>query len=163
MCAGDYRASEARERSRRARRAAELTRRRLVPALRRWCYVRLRSQDCAIAPVICPTCQIVVAGSRRPAAAGLLCMGLFSMFWVRAPRGRAAGLPGRIARVGGPTDEGLDPWSAEGSGRLQPRERIIPGRFGVIVLNQRKSPPRKRTKIARAINIIRVAQREMNI
>src|SRR5947199_171415 len=31
-------------------------------------------------PVICPTCQIVLAGSRIPAAATLLCMGLFSIF-----------------------------------------------------------------------------------
>ena len=34
--------------------------------------------------MICPTCQIVFAGTRMPAAAGLLCMGLFSIFWLGA-------------------------------------------------------------------------------
>src|SRR5438477_512274 len=37
-------------------------------------------RELAIMPVICPTCQIVYAGSRMRATARLLCMGLFSIF-----------------------------------------------------------------------------------
>jgi hypothetical protein len=50
------------------------------------------SRDDGMLQVICPTCQNVLAGSRMPAAARLLCMGLFSIFWVRAPR-RPCGWP----------------------------------------------------------------------
>jgi len=38
------------------------------------------------------TCQNVSAGSHMPAATKLLCMGLFSIFWVREPR-RPCGWP----------------------------------------------------------------------
>ena len=44
------------------------------------------------------TCQTVVAGLRRPATAGLLCMGLFSIFESESGAGHAAGLPGRNSR-----------------------------------------------------------------
>jgi len=66
-----------------------------MDALRRRCQVRLRWRDCKILPVSCPTCQIVFARSLMAATAGLLCMGLFSIFWyesrgVRHPRFRGA-------------------------------------------------------------------------
>ena len=47
-------------------------------------------RDHAILQVICPTCQIVFARPRLPAAARLLCMGSFSIFWFGARASRAA-------------------------------------------------------------------------
>src|SRR5438034_3413169 len=55
-----------------------------------WAFYNLR--DDGILQVICPTCQNVFAGSRMPATARLLCMGLFSIFWLREPR-RPCGWP----------------------------------------------------------------------
>jgi hypothetical protein len=49
-------------------------------------------RDDGILQVICPTCQKVFAGSRMPAPARLLCMGLISIFWGREPR-RPCGWP----------------------------------------------------------------------
>src|SRR4051812_2294318 len=54
----------------------------LVP---RW-FAFCRWRDDGIMQVICPTCQMSSPGSRSPATARLLCMGLFSIFWVREPR-----------------------------------------------------------------------------
>ena len=49
----------------------------------------LQCPDDEIMQVICSTCQNGFRLlSRRPATAGLLCMGLFSLFWF-ATRGRA--------------------------------------------------------------------------
>ena len=52
-------------------------------------------------PVICPTCQMI---SEKPQAvtpvARLLCMGLFSMFWVGCCRAEARDAPVRLRRVG---------------------------------------------------------------
>ena len=48
-----------------------------------WASYKLR--DDAIVPLICPTCQNVFAGKESmPATTMLLCMGLFSMFWLEA-------------------------------------------------------------------------------
>ena len=51
------------------------------------CQRQIR-RDGTIMPVICPTGQIVLAEPHRPATAkfrcGLLCMGLFSIFWLGA-------------------------------------------------------------------------------
>jgi hypothetical protein len=38
--------------------------------------------DDGVVPPICPTCQTVFAGSLKASAALLLCMGLFSIFWL---------------------------------------------------------------------------------
>jgi hypothetical protein len=43
-----------------------------------WAVYKWR--DGGVVPLICPTCQNVFAGSRMPATAKLLCMGLFSIF-----------------------------------------------------------------------------------
>jgi hypothetical protein len=42
-------------------------------------FYKLR--DDAILPLICPTCQFTFAGPIEASVAGLLCMGLFSIFW----------------------------------------------------------------------------------
>jgi hypothetical protein len=48
-----------------------------------WASYKLRND--AIVPLICPTCQNVFAGKESmPATTMLLCMGLFSMFWLEA-------------------------------------------------------------------------------
>ena len=65
-----------------------------------WAFYKLR--DDQILQVICRTCQNVFAGSRVPASARLLCMGLFSIFWVREPL-RPCGWPaGRSSRPPSP-------------------------------------------------------------
>jgi hypothetical protein len=56
------------------------------------CVCVLQMRDDGRLQVICPTCQNVFAESHMPAAAKLLCMGLFSIFWVREPR-RPCGWP----------------------------------------------------------------------
>jgi hypothetical protein len=40
--------------------------------------------DVAIVRLICPTCQNVFAGAIEARIARLLCMGLFSIFWLGA-------------------------------------------------------------------------------
>jgi len=59
-------------------------------------------------PVICPTSQIIFARSRRPSTVKfpcrLLCMGLFSIFWVRGPTNparRSAACTGAASERGG--------------------------------------------------------------
>jgi len=97
-------------------------------------------RDHGIVPLICPTCQTVFEGEASlPAANRLLCMGLFSIFWLGGERGppspdglrrgslrplrfrkTCAGLPSRSSRserrLVGPA--GLEPatrplWAAE--------------------------------------------------
>ena len=91
---------------RRARRAAVLRPAKPCDQSRRrrccsFAFYRLR--DDPIVPVICPTCQTVFAGSRMPATARLLCMGLFSIFWVREPRW-PCGWPARPELAAAPSD-----------------------------------------------------------
>jgi hypothetical protein len=48
-----------------------------------WAFCKLRDDE--LVPLICPTCQNVFAGSLKasmPATTMLLCMGLFSIFWL---------------------------------------------------------------------------------
>jgi hypothetical protein len=60
-----------------------------------WASYKLR--DDAIVPLICPTCQNVFAGKESmPATTMLLCMGLFSMFWLGASAALAL-RPGSVA------------------------------------------------------------------
>jgi hypothetical protein len=51
-------------------------------------------------PVICPTCQNVFAGSLKRRTV-LLCMGLFSIFSLRARRAQARSVWRRRAKMGG--------------------------------------------------------------
>jgi hypothetical protein len=68
-----------------------------------WASYKLRND--AIVPLICPTCQNVFAGKESmPATTMLLCMGLFSMFWLEARAASALqlekrGLPSRSSRA----------------------------------------------------------------
>ena len=72
------------------------------------------------------------------------------------PACRAGSLP-----VRGRKTKGLISGPQTDRGGFSPDGRIMRGRFRVGVLNQRKLLPRKRTEIARAINMIWVAQCEM--
>src|SRR5207302_428603 len=61
-----------------------------------WAFYKLR--DDGIVRLSCPTCQNVFAGSLKasqPATIMLLCMGLFSIFWLGA---KVHGLPSRSSR-----------------------------------------------------------------
>ena len=55
----------------------------------------LQLRDDKLMQVICPTCQRVFDGSLVPATSGLLCMGLFSLFWLAA-RTRRIGTDGAM-------------------------------------------------------------------
>ena len=62
-----------------------------APTLLPTSFAFSRSRDGGMMQVICPTCQVDFVESEVVVAARLLCMGLFSMFWVRgalAMRGR---------------------------------------------------------------------------
>ena len=63
-------------------------------------------------PVICPTCQNVFARSLMPATVSLLCMGLFSIFWLATGR---LGRNGRLAS---------SPEGSEGRGEDDPPRRL---------------------------------------
>ena len=55
-----------------------------------WAFYEFR--DDGIMQVICPTCQVNFVESEVIASAGLLCMGLFSIFWLGARAGMGFGM-----------------------------------------------------------------------